>query len=122
MNVIFLFINVKFCLAGSLIKTQQIFFTLIQSSKKTMKILAEYMMQCSHPLNNVFAGAVEKTTQETSVSLLPTDAISQPQQVLHAMPEVDTDRIYAMQAAIRNGELSLDCDLLAGAMMDYYRR
>lgn len=87
-----------------------------------MKILAEYMMQCGSPLNNVFAGAVGKTTQKTPDSLLPTDIINQPQQALHAMPEVDTERVYTMQAAIRNGELSLDSASLAGAMMDYYRR
>lgn len=87
-----------------------------------MKISAENLIQSSSAVNNVIASAVESPTQQVRVTCLQSGPVSQTQQALRAMPEVDTDRVSAMQAAIRNGELSLNSSSLAGAMMDYYRR
>jgi len=38
------------------------------------------------------------------------------------MPDVDTQRVADLKAAIRNGELDLDADSLSRSMMDYNRR
>ena len=47
---------------------------------------------------------------------------AQGRQALRAMPDVDLARVSELQAAVKNGTLSLDSSVLAKAMMDYYRR
>ncbi|WP_158784515.1 flagellar biosynthesis anti-sigma factor FlgM [Pantoea sp. BAV 3049] len=87
-----------------------------------MKISAENLIQSSSAVNNVIASAVESPGQQARVTTVQSGPVSQTLQALRAMPEVDSDRVSAMQAAIRNGELSLNSGSLASAMMDYYRR
>lgn len=86
-----------------------------------MKISAENLVHTTSPVNQVIASAVENPTR-AAVSGAETGAVSQTQQALKAMPEVDLARVSEMQAALEKGTLSLDSSALAKAMMDYYRR
>lgn len=65
---------------------------------------------------------VERTKMSAVPSCEPTGPISQAQQTLRDMPDVDTQRVTELKAAMRNGELDLDADSLSRSMMDYYRR
>ncbi|WP_342754233.1 flagellar biosynthesis anti-sigma factor FlgM [Pantoea sp. MBD-2R] len=86
-----------------------------------MKISAENLIHTTSPINQVIASAVESPGQ-AAVSVAETGLVSQTQQALKAMPEVDLARVSEMKAALENGTLSLDGNVLAKAMMDYYRR
>jgi len=70
-------------------------------------------------LKNVGAESAKTSAVPSSE---PAGPISQAQQTLREMPDVDTQRVADLKAAIRNGELDLDADSLSRSMMDYYRR
>lgn len=86
-----------------------------------MKISAENLIHTTPPVNQVIASAVENPAS-AAVSVAETGQVSQTQQALKAMPEVDLARVSEMQAALEEGTLLLDSSVLAKAMMDYYRR
>lgn len=48
--------------------------------------------------------------------------VTQAQQMLRDMPEVDLQRVAELKAALGRGELELDAESLSRSMMDYYRR
>lgn len=87
-----------------------------------MKIAAHSLvagMTVRPQLNN--AGA-ESAKTPVVPSSEPAGPISQAQQTLRDMPDVDNQRVAELKAAIRNGGLDLDPDSLSRSMMDYYRR
>ena len=67
------------------------------------------------------AGAESEKTSAVASSE-PAGPISQAQQTLRDMPDVDIQRVAELKAALRDGKLDLDADSLSRSMMDYYRR
>lgn len=72
--------------------------------------------------NTIKSPATENVKTSAATPAVPTAPISQAQQALRSMPEVDSQRVAELKAAISKGELDTDPASLAQTMMDYYRR
>ncbi|MEJ4043020.1 flagellar biosynthesis anti-sigma factor FlgM [Erwinia sp. SLM-02] len=72
--------------------------------------------------NTIKSPAAESAKTPAAASSAPSAPISQAQQALRDMPEVDSQRVAELKAAIGKGELDTDPASLAKTMMDYYRR
>ena len=72
--------------------------------------------------NTIKSPATENVKTSAATPSVPTAPISQAQQALNSMPEVDSQRVAELKAAISKGALDTDPASLAQTMMDYYRR
>lgn len=72
--------------------------------------------------NSLKSPATESVKTSAAAPSVPAAPISQAQQALRGMPEVDSQRVAELKAAISKGELDTDPASLAQTMMDYYRR
>ncbi|MFC0139028.1 hypothetical protein ACFFJN_02200 [Erwinia mallotivora] len=87
-----------------------------------MKMSTRNLIHRSSPASAVAARAVKSTITSLSLATTSGRELSLVRQIYDAIPEVNSERVHAMQAALNNHELSLDSLLLARAMMAYYRR
>ncbi len=86
-----------------------------------MKISADNFTQTPRPVSQIIAGPIDHPSR-TAGSVAKTDLVSQLQQTLKAMPEVDLARVCEIKATLEMGEPLLDCRVLASAIIDFYRR
>ncbi|MTD26961.1 flagellar biosynthesis anti-sigma factor FlgM [Erwinia sorbitola] len=68
------------------------------------------------------SSAAESMKTATVAASAAAGPISQAQQTLREMPDVDNQRIAELKTAISQGELDLDPQSLSRSMMDYFRR
>ncbi|MBV6820074.1 flagellar biosynthesis anti-sigma factor FlgM [Rahnella sp. PD12R] len=79
----------------------------LQTTKETRNEAATSGKKAAQPQN----------VPETRDSMMINDAKTQ----LHAMPDVDMERVSALKAAISQGKLQVNCDELAQSMRDFFR-
>lgn len=72
--------------------------------------------------NTMKSPAAESVKNAAAPASDPVGPVSLAQQTLRDMPDVDSQRIAELKAAVSQGKLDLDADSLSRAMMDYYRR
>lgn len=68
------------------------------------------------------ASAAANVNTPQAPASTPLGPVSQAQQTLRALTDVDSQRVAELKAAIRQGTLDLDAGSLSRSMMDYYRR
>lgn len=87
-----------------------------------MKITSNLSVPGSAMQNTIKSPAAESLKTSAAPASAPSAPISQAQQALRAMPDVDTQRVAELKTAIARGELAIDAESLARSMMDFYRR
>ena len=79
-----------------------------------------------NPVSKTAGPVREIATEEKGVTTLPLatshdSTLTDAQQQLRQMPDVDMEYVQSVKAALQAGELSVDSATLSRAMMDYYR-
>lgn len=87
-----------------------------------MKITAHSLVANITARPQLKTSGAESTRTAAVPSAERAGPISQAQQTLRDIPDIDTQRVAELKAAILNGELDLDVDSLSRSMMDYHRR
>lgn len=88
-----------------------------------MKITVSNLRPVSSGLTTTSEKADDSKKTTTTAKIAESGSIiSEAQQSLRQMPEVDEARVAEMKQAIASGELTPDSEKLARSMMDYFRR